>query len=67
MRNYILINLKDVGVNMKKEIDITKKLLNIVKNRNTPVIVNKQENSYVRNRKIIQNLAFESYSHDLDD
>jgi len=52
---------------MKKEIDITKKLLNIVKNRNTPVIVNKQENSYVRNRKIIQNLAFESYSHDLDD
>jgi len=52
---------------MKKEIDITKKLLNIVKNRNTPIIVNKQENSYVRDRKIIHSLAYESYSHDLDD
>ena len=56
-----------LGVNMRKEIDITKKLLNIVKNRNTPVIVNKQETSYVRNRKVIQSLAFESYSHDLDE
>ena len=54
-------------VNMKKEIDITKKLLKIVKNRNTPVILNKQENSYVRSKKIIHSLAYESYSHDLDD
>ena len=52
---------------MVKEINITQKLLKIVENRKTPVIVNKQENSYIRNRKGIRSLAYESYSHDLDD
>jgi hypothetical protein len=52
---------------MDNKINATQKLLKMVKNRKTPLVVNKQENSYVRNRRIIKNLSYESYSYDSDD
>jgi len=52
---------------MDNKINATQKLLEIVKNRKTPVVVYKQENSFVRNRRISGNLSYESYSFDSDD
>lgn len=52
---------------MDKKIKVTQKLLKIVKNRKTPVVVNKQENSYLRNRRVIRNLSYGCYSYDSDD
>ena len=52
---------------MDNKINATQKLLKMVKNRKTPLVVNKQENSYVRNRRIIKNLSYERYSYDSDD
>jgi len=52
---------------MDNKINVTQKLLKIAKNRKTPVVVNKQENSYVRNRRSIRSLSYESYSYDSDD
>ena len=52
---------------MGKEINITQKLLRIVENRKTPVIINKQANSNKRTRKGIRSLAYESFSYNLDE
>ena len=52
---------------MNKTIDVTQKLLKIVKLRKTPLVVNKQENSYKKNRNIGINLSYESYSNDSND
>jgi hypothetical protein len=52
---------------MDNKINATQKLLKIVKNRKTPVVINKQENSYVRNRRITRSLSYESYSYDSND
>ncbi len=52
---------------MDNKINATQKLLKIVKNRKTPLVVNKQENSYKRNKSSIRNLSYESYSYDSED
>ena len=52
---------------MDDKINFTQKLLKIVINRKTPIVVNKQENSYKRNRGSIRDLSYESYSYDSDD
>jgi len=51
---------------MNNTIDVTQKLLKIVKQRKTPVLVNKQENGYKKNRNVSKSLAYESYSSDSD-
>jgi hypothetical protein len=50
-------------VNMDNKIDVTKKLMKIVKHRKTPLVINKQENNYNRTKKIRSNLSYESYSY----
>lgn len=52
---------------MDNKINHTQKLLEIVKNRKTPVVVNKQENSFIKNRRICRSLSYESYSFNSDD
>jgi len=52
---------------MDEKINITKKLLNIVKNRKTPIVVSKQESGYTRNKKGNKSLAYESYSTDSEE
>jgi len=52
---------------MNKTIDVTQKLLKIVKQRKTPLVINKQENSYKKNRSVGKNLSYESYSFDSND
>ncbi len=52
---------------MDNKINATQKLLKMVKNRKTPVVVNKQEKSYMRRRKISTSLSYESYSFDSED
>jgi ribosomal protein S24E len=52
---------------MDKTINVTKKLLKIVKQRKTPLVVNKQDNSYKKNRSVGKNLSYESYSNDSND
>ena len=52
---------------MENTINVTQKLLKIVKNRKTPIVVNKQESGYKRNRKMSGSLAHESYSYDSDE
>jgi len=52
---------------MNKTIDVTQKLLKIVKQRKTPLLVNKQENGYKRNKNVNKNLSYESYSYDSND
>ena len=52
---------------MDNKINATQKLLKIVKNRNTPLVVNKQKNSYLRNRRSSRSLSYESYSFDSND
>jgi len=52
---------------MDNKINVTQKLLKIVKNRKTPLVVNKQENSFVRNRRISRSFSYESYSYDSDE
>jgi len=52
---------------MDNKINVTQKLLKIVKHRKTPVVVNKQENGYKKNRKVSRSLAYESYSYDSDE
>lgn len=52
---------------MYKSIDMTQKLLKIVKHRKTPVLVNKQVNAYKKNRNQSKSLSFESYSFDSND
>jgi len=52
---------------MENKINITEKLMKIVKHRKTPSVVIKQENSYKQNRKVIGNLAFDSYSSNNED
>jgi len=47
--------------------NITKKLNQIVKGRNTPLIENKQENGYKRKKKSSGSIAFEGYSHDSEE
>ena len=56
-----------MGVNMDNKINTTQKLLKIVKNRKTPVVINKQENSYIKNRRVSRSLSYESYSYDYDE
>lgn len=52
---------------MENTINVTQKLLKIVKHRKTPIVVNKQESGYKRNRKMSGNLAHESYSYNPDE
>ena len=52
---------------MDNAYDMTQKLLKIVKNRKTPVLINKQENAYKKNRTASKSLAYESYSFDSSD
>lgn len=52
---------------MNKTIEVTQKLLKIVKQRKTPLVVNKQENTYKKNRNLGKNLSYESYSYDSND
>jgi hypothetical protein len=51
---------------MDDKINITKKLLNIVKNRKTPILINKQESGYNKNKRSGRSLSFDSYSNDND-
>jgi hypothetical protein len=52
---------------MDDKINATQKLLEIIKKRKTPVVINKQEKNYARNRRVSTSLSYESYSHDSDD
>ena len=52
---------------MNDKINITKKLLNIVKNRKTPIVVIKQESGYNRNKNVGKSLSYESYSNDSEE
>ncbi len=52
---------------MDNKINVTQKLHKIVKHRKTPVVVNKQEESYSRRRMTSRGLSYESYSYDSDD
>jgi hypothetical protein len=52
---------------LDNKINITEKLLEIVKHRKIQVVVNKQEGSYKRNKKSDHNLAHDNYSVDSDD
>jgi len=52
---------------MDNKINVTQKLLKVVRHRKTPVIVNKQEDGYKRNRKVSRSLSYESYPYDSDD
>jgi len=52
---------------MDNSTNITKKLNQIVKKRNTPIIENKQENGYKRKKKSSGTLAFDSYYQIIDD
>jgi len=49
---------------MNNTIDVTEKLLKIVRNRKTPILVNKQENAYKKSRSSSKNLSYDSYSSD---
>lgn len=49
---------------MDNSINFTQKLQEIIKNRKTSLIINKQEKGYKRNRNIIRNLSHESYSYE---
>jgi len=51
------------GVNMDNKINVTKKLMKIVKHRKTPMVITKQDNNYNRIKKISGNLSYESYSY----
>lgn len=52
---------------MDNKVNITEKLLEIVKHRKIQVVVNKQEGSYKRNKKSARNLTYDNYSMDSDD
>jgi hypothetical protein len=52
---------------MDDKINITKKLLNIVKNRKTPIVVSKQESGYNRDKKVGKSLSYDSYSGDSEE
>lgn len=52
---------------MHNVINITQKLLKIVKDRKTPIIINKQESGYKRNKNTVRNLSPESYSNETYD
>ena len=52
---------------MDDKINATQKLLEIIKKRKTPLVINKQEKSYARNRRVSTSLSYESYSYDSDD
>jgi len=52
---------------MENKTNITEKLMKIVKHRKTQSVVIKQENSYKKNRRVIGNLAFDSYSNNNED
>jgi len=52
---------------MDKTIDVTQKLLKIVKQRKTPLVITKQENSYKKNKNVSKNLSYDSYSYDSND
>ena len=52
---------------MENKINVTKKLLKIVKRRKTSIIFNKQEDGYKRNRNVSRSLSYESYSYDSND
>jgi hypothetical protein len=45
----------------------TQKLLKIVKNRKTQIIISKQENNNKRNKNVSTSLAYDSYSNDFTD
>lgn len=65
--NRILVNFFKViklllGVYMDNKINVTKKLVKIVKHRKTPLVITKQDNNYNRIKKISGNLSYESYS-----
>ena len=51
---------------MDGKMDFTQKLNEIVKNRKTPLIINKQENSYKINKKS-GNLSIESFSYNFNE
>jgi len=52
---------------MENKTNFTHKLLKIVKHRKTPLVINKQENSYSRKKMASRGLSHESYSYDSDD
>jgi len=51
---------------MDDRINITKKLVSIVKNRKTPIVVNKQKSGYNKNKGSGRSLSYDSYSNDND-
>ncbi len=51
---------------MDGKMGVTQKLNEIVKNRKTPLIINKQENSYKIIRKS-RSLSIESFSYNFDE
>lgn len=52
---------------MENRNKVTEKLLKIVQNRKTKIVINKQESGYKRNRKMSGNLAHDSYSNKFDE
>lgn len=54
-------------VNIDDKINATQRLIKIVKNRKTPLVVNKQEKSFIRKRNVSTSLSYESYSYDSDE
>lgn len=47
---------------MDNKIDATERLMEIVKKRNTKIIINKRQDGYKRDRKISKSMSFEGYS-----
>jgi len=66
LRFYIVRNVKGVKLKMDDRINITKKLVSIVKNRKTPIVVNKQKSGYNKNKGSGRSLSYDSYSNDND-
>jgi hypothetical protein len=52
---------------MDNKVNVTKKLMKIVKHRKTPLVITKQEDNYNRTRKISGNLSYESYSYTIEE
>ncbi len=59
--------IKGLEENMDNTINVTQKLLKLVKHRKTPLIVDKQKNGYNKNRQVSRSLSYESYSFDSND
>ncbi len=52
---------------MENKINFTDRLIKIVKQRKTSIVVNKQNEGYKPNRRASKTLSHESYSHNDDE